>query len=42
MKVLVRAHSIASRTPDLPELARDLFARGPEREKLLRFWIETS
>jgi hypothetical protein len=27
---------------DLRELARDLFAPAPEREKLLRFWIETS
>jgi hypothetical protein len=27
---------------DLPELARDLFAPALEREKLLRFWIETS
>jgi hypothetical protein len=27
---------------DLPELARSLFAPAPEREKLLRFWIETS
>ena len=42
MKVLVRAHSIASRTPDLLELARDPFVSAPEREKLLRFWIETS
>jgi hypothetical protein len=42
MKVLVLARSIASRTPDLPELARGLFAPAPEREKLLRLSIETS
>jgi len=42
MKVLILAHSIASRTPNLPQLARDTFAPALEREKLLRLSIETS
>jgi hypothetical protein len=40
MKLLVLAHGTAH--PYLPELARDPSHQPPEREKLLRFWIETS